>query len=578
MNQQHDHYDVIVIGAGFAGITAARDLIEQGRSVLVVEGRDRLGGRTWYQNYPGTEKGIEYGGTWFSTEWMRSLGREVERYGIQLVDQPMPQHFAWITGGEARAHAPIPPGEFAAAEKAIVALHAAMKRTPGGQLLAHDDYRDLDVPVSEWPPFADLPEATRGFVYAWAAMYGGCDPADVSVLHYTRMLAEFGDNVTALYDGLAQKFAHGTASLLEAMSAPFADRIRFATTVERIVDTGDAVQVHTGAGVLTADRVISTVPVNALHRVAFEPALPAKVTAAAEFGHRCMSIKSWARVRGVPEGLFGLAWPAPAQWVSNEYPLGDGTSLVVAFGYDHDELDAADPASVADALRAYAPEIEVLDVDWHDWEQDPFADGAWSIWSPGWVVEGHATAFDAPHGRVHFAGSDVAHRWMGWIDGAIDSGAEVAGIVGDALDGVAATSSDEPELEPEASVVRYPADQIPQVVDGWPGVRSRWVTPEPDPLGWTEPPIAEWSLEGVGWADTHPHDEYVFVLEGELHIESDGTTVVLAKGDAAKVAAGRTAKYFAPEYARMVGVYGSNLSGDPTEYGECFEIERKTHE
>lgn len=573
MTQPNDHYDVIVIGAGFAGITAARDLTESGRSVLVVEGRDRLGGRTWYKNFPGTDKGIEFGGTWFSTDWMTSLRREIDRYGIDLLDQPTPKNFAWITGGETRAHAPVPASEFAAAESAIVAVHAAMRRTPGGQLLAGEDYSDLDVAVSQWPPFLELPEATRGFVYAWAAMYGGCDPADVSVLHFTRMLAEFGENVTALYDGLAQKFANGTVSLLEAMSASFAQDIRFGITVRRIVDTSEAVEVHTDGGVITAQRVISTVPLNTLHSIAFEPALPSALADAADFRHSCRSIKSWARVRAVPDGLFGLAWPAAAQWVSDEYPLGDGTSLVVAFGYDGARLDAADAVSIADALRLYAPDVEVLETDWHDWVHDPFSQGAWSIWSPGWVRGGHVGAFDAPHGRVHFAGSDVAHRWMGWIDGAIDSGTEVAGIVADALDGHATVEV--PVDRGEASIVRYPAAEIPQVMSDWPGVRSRWVTPEPDPMGWAEPPIAEWELEAVGWADTHPHDEYVFVLEGELHIETDDTTVVLGKGDAAKVAAGNRAKYFAPEYARMVGVYGSNPHGDPTEYGECFAIERK---
>lgn len=433
MSTAHEEVDVVVIGAGFAGITAARDLVEKGHSVVVIEGRDRLGGRTWYKKFPGTQKGIEYGGTWFSTTFMRSLGREVERYGIELIDQPAPEHFAWITGGENRAHAPIPAEELGDAEAAIVALHEAMRRTPGGQLLLDEDYSDLDVPVSEWPPFQALPEASKGFVFAWASMYAGCDPKDVSVLHYTRMLAEFENRIVALYDGLAQKFAHGTADLISAMAKDFSSSIRFSTTVERVVDSGSAVEVYTTGGVFRAQRVISTVPINSLHRVQFEPALPETVTAAADFGHRCMSIKSWARVRNVPDGLFGLQWPGAIQWLSNEYPLEDGSSLVVGFGYDRDSIDAADPESVAAALRPYAPDVEVLSVDWHDWENDPFSDGAWSIWSPGWITEGHVTAFDKPHGRVHFAGSDVAHRWMGWIDGAIDSGTEVAATVDELL-------------------------------------------------------------------------------------------------------------------------------------------------
>jgi monoamine oxidase len=428
------HFDVIVIGGGFAGITAARDLHDRHLSVLVVEGRDRLGGRTWYRQFPGTNKSVEYGGTWFSTEWMTSLAREITRYDIEVVDQPDPQSFLWATGGETRLHSPIPGVEFGASEMAIVALHDAMRRTPGGALNADEDYSDLDVACSEWPPIRDLPPASRDFVYAWASMYGGCNPADVSVLHYTRMLSEFGDNVSALYYGLAQKFAHGTLSLLEAMAEPLAANICLSTAVRRVVDAGGHVQVHSDQTVFTADRVISTIPINSLDTVAFEPELPQHVTAATSVGHKCMSIKSWARTRNVPTGLFGLAWPAAVQWISSEYPLEDGTSLVVGFGYDDSELDATDIDSVTAALRHYAPDVEVLAVATHDWVNDPFSSGAWSIWSPGWVVDGHTKAFIEPHGRIHFAGSDIASRWPGWIDGAIDNGAQVAAEVGAQFD------------------------------------------------------------------------------------------------------------------------------------------------
>ena len=57
--------DVVVIGGGFAGLVAARDLRDAGRSVVVLEARDRLGGRTWFRELPGAGVKVEYGGTWF---------------------------------------------------------------------------------------------------------------------------------------------------------------------------------------------------------------------------------------------------------------------------------------------------------------------------------------------------------------------------------------------------------------------------------------------------------------------------------------------------------------------------------
>lgn len=421
--------DVIVIGAGFAGLTAARDLAREGRRAIVLEGRERVGGRTWYRKYAGSDQGIEIGGTWFSTDWMHALRDEVERYGIELVDQPAPSNFAWATGEAVRSTSPIPAEEFAVAEQALTALHAAMQRTPGGQLVEGEDYTDLDVPVNMWPPFVSLPAASQGVVYGFAAMYAGCSPSEVSVLHFTRMMAEFGNSVTSLYDGLAQKFAHGTISLAEALQNDLPGEVHLGTRVLNITDHGDFVTVGTNQGNYSAKRVICTVPINTLHRIIFSPALPEPVRAAADVGHSCKSIKSWSRCRNVPEGLFGLGWGGAAQWVSNEYPQPDGSTIVCAFGYDSEVFDASSRESVEAALRQYDPEISVLSVDTHSWTEDEFADGAWSIWDPKWVVDGHATAFLAPHGNVFFAGSDVAESWPGWIDGAIHSGAANAARV-----------------------------------------------------------------------------------------------------------------------------------------------------
>ena len=123
----------------------------------------------------------------------------------------------------------------------------------------------------------------------------------------------------------------------------------------------------------------------------------------------------------------------------------------------------------------------------------------------------------------------------------------------------------------QASVVRR--TEIPAVFEGWPGIRSRWITPPPSAGGWTGGLLAEWELEGAGWADTHPHDEYAFVIAGELHVACAGVKHVLGPGDTICVPAGETGRYWAPKYARMLGVWGPNPDGETTEHGECFSLE-----
>ena len=105
----------------------------------------------------------------------------------------------------------------------------------------------------------------------------------------------------------------------------------------------------------------------------------------------------------------------------------------------------------------------------------------------------------------------------------------------------------------------------------WPGLRTRWIM-EPGEAGWSGFALAEWELEAAGWADHHPHDEVNIVVEGELHVETGGVTVVASPGDAVHMPAGCTGRYWAPRYARMIGVYGPNPAGAGSDYVQYWDI------
>jgi quercetin dioxygenase-like cupin family protein len=85
--------------------------------------------------------------------------------------------------------------------------------------------------------------------------------------------------------------------------------------------------------------------------------------------------------------------------------------------------------------------------------------------------------------------------------------------------------------------------------------RCRVIMP-PVEGGWSEPAMFEWELASEAWTDEHPHSEYNFVIEGHLFVESGGVTVEARAGDLVKVPAGAIGRYWAPEYARLLAVYG----------------------
>lgn len=117
-----------------------------------------------------------------------------------------------------------------------------------------------------------------------------------------------------------------------------------------------------------------------------------------------------------------------------------------------------------------------------------------------------------------------------------------------------------------------PADALQPISAATPRMRGRWIF-NTNPEGWEGIALSEWELIAAGFADHHPHDEVSLVLAGELHIEVDGVEVIGRAGDTIRVPAGSTGRYWAPQYARMYGVYGPNPDGAETQYLEYWEID-----
>ncbi|HYM64298.1 MAG TPA: NAD(P)/FAD-dependent oxidoreductase [Gaiellaceae bacterium] len=408
-------YDVAIVGGGFAGVTAARDLAAAGRSVVVLEARDRLGGRTWYRPFAGTEHCVELGGTWFSLARQPPLAEEVERYGVRVVPAATRQTARWHTGGETRQGLPVPQSQGAVLERTLRRLSFSSQ--------AIDLKRD-DVSVPDWVG-DDLPHATRDFLFAWASFMSGSDPAEVSMVEFLGIFAANGGDVWSLYDEISECFADGTRALLDALAGDADTDVRLSTPVTRIDDRDDEVVLATDRGEqVRAGAVVVSVPVNTLDAIEFDPPLPTGLARIAREKHPGRSLKVWALVEGVPEGLLALGFGTPLQWLSAERVVPEGT-LVVGFGHETAGLDLGDPNAVEAAVRVYAPGARVLAVDAHNWVADPWSKGTWLVARPGWLREGLVDASE-PFGRVVFAGSDLAEAHGGWIAGAIASGRAAA--------------------------------------------------------------------------------------------------------------------------------------------------------
>ena len=269
------HVDVIVIGAGFAGLTAARELTQRGRSVTVLEGRDRLGGRTWTDHRLGED--IELGGTWVHN-LQPHVWSELTRYGLGTVSSPAPERFL-VAGPEGVDEIGLDEGLdlLDAGLGHIVAGARDLMPKPFEPLATGQAVIDVDkLSVADRLATLDGDPRCVAITEAFAAT-GFQAPADeVGVAHVIRLAALCAwDTALDLEAAATYRIAGGTRALIDHIAADTSADIRLETTVASVEESDGGVVVTTTSGdIVTASAVIVTVPINALPAITFAPELP----------------------------------------------------------------------------------------------------------------------------------------------------------------------------------------------------------------------------------------------------------------------------------------------------------------
>ncbi|WP_257015743.1 NAD(P)/FAD-dependent oxidoreductase [Rhodococcus sp. ACS1] len=272
------HYDtdVIVVGGGFAGITAARELTRQGVRTVVLEARDRLGGRTWTRD-TALGRELDMGGTW--VHWIQPhVWAEISRYNLDLVASPELDTAYWRVGDEVRTGtAGTMLDLLDASMTEVLAESRRILPQPYDYFPLSEEMKTLDqVSVADKIARLDLDPQQRALLDGmWALNFSG-DPARGGYTQALRWCALSGGDWKLMFEACATyKFARGTKSLLDAIAADAAGAdIRLNTTVTSIDETADGVTVTCGDGTrLRGKRVVITVPLNILGSIAVTPGL-----------------------------------------------------------------------------------------------------------------------------------------------------------------------------------------------------------------------------------------------------------------------------------------------------------------
>lgn len=433
-HQQQDipRDDVIVVGAGLAGLTAARTLQHLGLTPLVLEARDRVGGRTWSAECDAVGSRLDLGAEWVAPQHHHAVMSEVARYGLSTVDADFVFSGWELPERRTTSGDPLTPSERVHYTDVMAAMANDAQRIDFQAGDWHRDVLDLDVPFHDYLAALTDDAAVRSVVLIQAFALMGADERDYSALNLLHEFAGFGTPAQA-FEGETSRIVGGTASIAEAMAAEVGDVVERRTVVTQLRSLPDgSVQVSSSQGERRARAVIVTVPVNTLAQIDLRLHLPGKARQMIRAGHAGKVNKVWAMVDRLDDGLQSFGWPEAVETYTMSGPSG---AAIAGFGVGRSSGPATADAAVLAAVTARHPSLRLREPLWHDWNDDPFSRGTWYCARPGQAEGWFELASVA--GPCLFAGGDLSRRWAGWMDGAITSGADAAHRARAFLDGSA---------------------------------------------------------------------------------------------------------------------------------------------
>ncbi len=444
--------DVVVVGAGLAGLSCASRLVAAGLDVVVLEGRDRVGGRVEGGR---TADGVpvELGGQWIgpTQHRVRALAAEL---GLELFPTHVHGDALYDLRGRQKrtrdgANPPLGPAGLIDVATAVAALHRLARQVdPERPWEARHAARTDDRTFADWLGRRPTPVG-RLFWQLFSRAVFSAEPGELSLLHVLFYVRSAG-SVEQLMDtgGGAQqdRVVGGSVLLAERLAERLGEQVRLGHVVQRVlVDGGVTVRCADGLEV-RADRAVLTLPPTLAGRLTYDPPLPAprdQLTQRVPMGAVLKLHVVYDRPFWRDAGLSGTALSDGelVQVVFDNSPPDASCGVLLAFVEGADAVrwgprSAAErhAAVVARLVELFGPEAarprEVVE---RDWTAEPLSRGCYGGYLPPGVWTSYGEHLRAPIGPLHWAGAELATMWAGYMEGALRSGEQVADEVASAL-------------------------------------------------------------------------------------------------------------------------------------------------
>jgi monoamine oxidase len=439
--------DVVVVGAGLAGLTAADELVQAGHDVVVVEGRGRVGGRILTTEVAGVP--VDAGATWVAPGHgaVRDLAA---RLGRELVPQFHDGKGVISFGGRRRVESmtALAPWVMLDLARVMRSLQRMVDGLPAADPWKHPRARHYDsMSFGEWLASKRALGGTRTFMGMFAMVHWGAPVGDVSLLNVMRYIKTLGgiEHMLSVEGGDQQDRILGTAySLAGGLADALGTRVLLDAPVGRIVTVGDRVTVEAGAETIEARYVIVTA--SPVHRstIEFRPALPDQhygLSRSWRLGALSKAFVAYDRPFWRDSGLSGegMSDDETAFLTFDVSPSADGPGILMVFcdarGFDAYGQDLRRKRVLRHLVHLYGERARhAIDYTDFSWGNDDFAPGGPNpaVAPKAWTTFGRFLR--EPVGLVHWAGTETADETSGTMNGAILSGRRAAAEVAARLD------------------------------------------------------------------------------------------------------------------------------------------------
>lgn len=441
--------DFAVVGAGLAGLRTAVALSDVGATVTVFEARERVGGRVLSAPRPRRDGAnpplvLDLGAQWVGPGQSEVL-RLIKELRLHVVPTAVPGRTTWLVDGEVArggpSFPPLPPQGLAdlfisGARLALMARRVAPDAPWQSSRAQEWDH----LTVADWMRRHVRTPGARAFAEIMVRGNAAVEPSETSVLN---LLFDLRSTGSARDLARAEMFRvrEGAHELARGLSDRLGDRIRLGDPVRAVIQDADGVTVESDSYALRCRRVALCVPPPLASKISFTPPLPerrALLQASLPMGAAVKFHAVYPRPFWRAQGLSGQALSASGTvCLTYDNSPDDGSGRGVLVG-----LVVADEARrlgglaesrqeqeiIASLVRLLGPGAEAPDaLVVQNWCQEEWSQGCYAAHFPPGVWTSCGTAFRAPCGRIHWAGTETSSQWNGYMEGALRSGNRAAG-------------------------------------------------------------------------------------------------------------------------------------------------------